>query len=1033
MGKPDDNEDSTFTKHQDLCEKLNMDASAAKEAWESYENIRQHYTLGGDQLHWIGCALYVACRKASTPTVGKAGSNIQGNCVSLTRLLRLCNLPLTEFFTKSKAWADMCHMPQDFGARIDSLQKNFSVSSVIFQKYQPIFKNIFKDPSEELGKPVRSRRHRTLPCTPSRLFEFGWSLFICIKSKLAMISDDLVNSYHLLLVCCDLLYMNALVANRRDLLNSEFEGLPEKFNTPDFTLTESAICIIDLLCDNQQFSTEAKLIKTYYFKLQMNELFNQKVLRGNQTDFTGLLDALNFDGNNKSVNRIYEQHILNVGDLDERIFLAEWRRARIEGNSQKEIFHGDVAWCALLKGPDSNSNIGSTPAKMMNMSDFQEQFQSKKEQLNSLQTWAPPTPLTGRKYLKTKDIANTALPNPTQSVVRLQSLLVGCNPLPSESLQEIFKNSSPDIEIFVKAKVEEFGNMFCEAYSSKLPEQAENTCSDFGKNRLQSAQILFYKVLELVLNDEMSKKQTSDVSNLLKNEIFLQCLFACCCEIVIHSYQNRDKTFPWILKALNLEAYLFYKVIEVIVKAVDQLTRDMVKHLNRIEEMILESLAWKTPSPLWAAIDALKSKEKGTSKDDDFIGLPSYEEVALPGTFDLIDPNTPGQPVLRRIALDRGAPNDVTQSPISSASDRFQSPTHPSALVKKRLFSEKTANQSLLKGSGPLARVANSEPQRNGPVTSTPVLNRDQTKPRRTGSLALFFRKFYNLTNARMQTLCNALEITDVDVKRKIWTIFEHTIKERTELMKDRHLDQILMSAVYVICKLCKIDKNTFTEIMRCYRLQPQAESHIYRSVLITRVSRNSSSTSDETLNNKHQENSGPPTPSEMAATSRIYNSEERGDLIKFYNAVFVPEVKDYVKRLGLADPNIANLTLSPLPRQNRPIPQSSPVRRVTDCIITRVLDPKELPASPAPTLNYCFNRSPAKNFKLSFKDLETINKMVTQADARKYIGKRLLTDDAETNLIADGEPNSKKSAPSATFVARKLENIMGERRTQNH
>uniref|UniRef100_A0ABD2XMS5 Retinoblastoma-like protein 1 n=1 Tax=Trichogramma kaykai TaxID=54128 RepID=A0ABD2XMS5_9HYME len=946
MGKPDDNEDSTFTKHQDLCEKLNMDASAAKEAWESYENIRQHYTLGGDQLHWIGCALYVACRKASTPTVGKAGSNIQGNCVSLTRLLRLCNLPLTEFFTKSKAWADMCHMPQDFGARIDSLQKNFSVSSVIFQKYQPIFKNIFKDPSEELGKPVRSRRHRTLPCTPSRLFEFGWSLFICIKSKLAMISDDLVNSYHLLLVCCDLLYMNALVANRRDLLNSEFEGLPEKFNTPDFTLTESAICIIDLLCDNQQFSTEAKLIKTYYFKLQMNELFNQKVLRGNQTDFTGLLDALNFDGNNKSVNRIYEQHILNVGDLDERIFL----------------------------GPDSNSNIGSTPAKMMNMSDFQEQFQSKKEQLNSLQTWAPPTPLTGRKYLKTKDIANTALPNPTQSVVRLQSLLVGCNPLPSESLQEIFKNSSPDIEIFVKAKVEEFGNMFCEAYSSKLPEQAENTCSDFGKNRLQSAQILFYKVLELVLNDEMSKKQTSDVSNLLKNEIFLQCLFACCCEIVIHSYQNRDKTFPWILKALNLEAYLFYKVIEVIVKAVDQLTRDMVKHLNRIEEMILESLAWKTPSPLWAAIDALKSKEKGTSKDDDFIGLPSYEEVALPGTFDLIDPNTPGQPVLRRIALDRGAPNDVTQSPISSASDRFQSPTHPSALVKKRLFSEKTANQSLLKGSGPLARVANSEPQRNGPVTSTPVLNRDQTKPRRTGSLALFFRKFYNLTNARMQTLCNALEITDVDVKRKIWTIFEHTIKERTELMKDRHLDQILMSAVYVICKLCKIDKNTFTEIMRCYRLQPQAESHIYRSVLITRVSRNSSSTSDETLNNKHQENSGPPTPSEMAATSRIYNSEERGDLIKFYNAVFVPEVKDYVKRLGLADPNIANLTTS--------------------------------------------------SFSSTYAEL------LLQQESCKRLGNHQQN---ETNLIADGEPNSKKSAPSATFVARKLENIMGERRTQNH
>jgi hypothetical protein len=45
MGQSDDIEDSTFMKHQDLCQKLNMDASAASEAWRSYENIRQHYTL----------------------------------------------------------------------------------------------------------------------------------------------------------------------------------------------------------------------------------------------------------------------------------------------------------------------------------------------------------------------------------------------------------------------------------------------------------------------------------------------------------------------------------------------------------------------------------------------------------------------------------------------------------------------------------------------------------------------------------------------------------------------------------------------------------------------------------------------------------------------------------------------------------------------------------------------------------------------------------------------------------------------------
>lgn len=144
---------------------------------------------------------------------------------------------------------------------------------------------------------------------------------------------------------------------------------------------------------------------------------------------------------------------------------------------------------------------------------------------------------------------------------------------------------------------------------------------------------------------------------MLSNVVFLQCLFGCCLEIVIWSYKNRYRLFPWILQALNLEPFNFYKVIEIIVRA-EQLPRDVVKHLNDIEEKILESLAWKPNSPLWQAIEHTPG------------GVPSYEEVLLPGALDPIDPNTPGQPVLRKLALDRGTVHDVQQSPISSASER---------------------------------------------------------------------------------------------------------------------------------------------------------------------------------------------------------------------------------------------------------------------------------------------------------------------------------------------------------------------------
>lgn len=45
MGFSDEFEDSSHSKHQDLCEKLNMDAAAAEDAWKSYADIRKRYSL----------------------------------------------------------------------------------------------------------------------------------------------------------------------------------------------------------------------------------------------------------------------------------------------------------------------------------------------------------------------------------------------------------------------------------------------------------------------------------------------------------------------------------------------------------------------------------------------------------------------------------------------------------------------------------------------------------------------------------------------------------------------------------------------------------------------------------------------------------------------------------------------------------------------------------------------------------------------------------------------------------------------------
>jgi len=61
-------------------------------------------------------------------------------------------------------------------------------------------------------------------CSASKLFEFCWTLFVVAKSEFPDLSENLVNSYHLLLACCDYVYTNILIADLRDLLNKSFGG-----------------------------------------------------------------------------------------------------------------------------------------------------------------------------------------------------------------------------------------------------------------------------------------------------------------------------------------------------------------------------------------------------------------------------------------------------------------------------------------------------------------------------------------------------------------------------------------------------------------------------------------------------------------------------------------------------------------------------------------------------------------------------------------------------------------------------------------
>ncbi|XP_010015381.1 PREDICTED: retinoblastoma-like protein 1 [Nestor notabilis] len=962
---------------------------------------------------------------------------MEGNGVSLTRILRSARLSLIQFFSKMKKWMDMSNLPQEFRERVERLERNFEVSTVIFKKFEPIFLDVFQNPYEETSKPQRSRKQRRMPCNVKDLFNFCWTLFVYTKGNFRMIGDDLVNSYHLLLCCLDLIFANALLCpNRRDLLNPSFKGLPVGFRTTEIKASEDPPCIIATLCElHDGLLVEAKGIKEHYFKPYISKLFDRKILKGEC-----LLDLCNFTENSKALNKEYEEYVLTVGDFDERVFLGADAEEEI-GTPRK--FPVDVP-------------VGKTAARAHVESHLQQHFEKKR-------SFAPSTPLTGRRYLREKEAVITPVASATQSVSRLQSIVAGLKNAPSEQLVAIFESCARSPMESIMSRVKEIGEKFCCSYTQSTDEQPGSHI-DFAVNRLMLAEILYYKILETIMVQETRRLHGKDLTALLEQDVFHRSLMACCLEIVLFAYSS-PRTFPWIIEVLDLRPFYFYKVIEVLIRSEEGLSRDMVKHLNSIEEQILESLAWTRDSALWNALQASDNK------------VPTCEEVIFPSNFETSNggsgfghlPMMPISPIVhprvKEVRTDLGGSLRRDMQPLSpiSVHERYSSPMAGSA--KRRLFGDDTPkemqmekvltegtkltiapassiaaeNMSASPGQTVLTMTTATVPGKTGqkvtiPLHGQPCKTEAQApchpqgtqahevhlssgnKPKKTGSLALFYRKVYHLASVRLRDLCLKLDVSN-DLRRKIWTCFEFTLVHCADLMKDRHLDQLLLCAFYIMAKVTK-EERTFQDIMKSYRNQPQANSHVYRSVLLRNISAdgplekntNQDVEMTEDLSVKTGSSSGRST----AESSSESGTEERGDLIKFYNAVYVERVKSFALKYTITNQDhvMEAPPLSPFPNIRQ---QTVSPRRISHQHAVYVSPHKNGSClTPRSALLYKFSGSPSKSLK-------DINNMIKQGEHRSK--KRAITIDSDTE-----SPTKRLCQENDDVLLKRLQDVVSER-----
>ncbi|GLD61780.1 retinoblastoma-like protein 2, partial [Lates japonicus] len=318
------------------------------------------------------------------------------------------------------------------------------------------------------------------------------------------------------------------------------------------------------------------------------------------------------------------------------------------------------------------------------------------------------------------------------------------------------------------------------------------------------------------------------------------------------------------------------------------------------------------------------------------------------------------------------------------------------------------------------------------------------SSPLRKGSLSLFFRKVYHLASVRLRDLCVKLDISS-ELRRKIWTCFEYSLVHCTELMMDRHLDQLLMCAVYVMAKVTKEDKS-FQNIMKCYRTQPQASSNVYRSVLISGRRRRQSGSNDTNKQNSSTDSSQDPAggdnspvsirssstlpaPQPCSAPSTPTNTstknasssaagdaeEERGDLIHFYNNVYIKQMRLFALRYSPSSPSagVESPSLCPYPT----LRIGSPRRMLLSSKHSIYISPHKTGSAPSPTtprdkIYYYICSSPPNR-------LQEINSMIRTGE----------TPTRKRSMPLEDETSPKRVCPdNHSALLRRLQDVANDR-----
>ncbi|KAG2775260.1 hypothetical protein JG687_00009563 [Phytophthora cactorum] len=768
----------------------------------------------------------------------------------LVELLAEAGVGLQEFLLYLTSLFNRLLLEPELLAATTLLKEEFTIATLLFEKFRVLWESLapkkktqsvfFPDPEPEIDAEKNTElKTRT---RYRKLFEGGWLLFLLAKRRLDAHYSGLGQLYNLLLATLHLVLANAQasqatveaeVAAALSAMGALGDGKASPVKSGAGVKTSAQI--LEALCAAPKVDPADVSRASEHLGLVLQQLREEQVLQKQEGEHNVLSMTLFADGVleanvTRLSERYNEDYLDGCGKLDERFFLDARIRRTIMGtqtdngdssvdssgrlNTSRSTAHAmlsPVRRNMLARRRDSNPSTPATRGMMTPPRHRQQLFPGRGLNSPLMHSWqwqgspggarfgASPLPSPGSMRtpvsaaVETNNWVRETLSSTMLTPVtpQLRRFFSDCTVDPTERMTRVLREHS---ELLLAARntgrvsagrvrstatlviddQEDDGDENGSARNASFPSGVDDSL----KRTKNLTIVLFYRVLEPLLQSERERLRNNDFSKLLNNEVFLAALFACSAEVVLKAHSLITISYPFLLDHLHVNAFHFVTTSESFVKYAPKLPSALKKHMGDVKNRILDSAVWKSDSALYQLLAGA--------------GRPSNSAPSAP-----------------------------------SLADR-------------------------LNGAG----AATSSPAGHAPV------------------LRLFFRMVLSRAASRIYQLCNLLGLDSTD-QNQIWTAVKECITSHQYLLRDRHLDLIVLCNIYAVCKVSRgptvsqaATTMSFKRLLACYKqLNRQTPTGINL------------------------------TGSGEGVTHGIILEDEksRGDIIKFYNRCYITPMKVFI------------------------------------------------------------------------------------------------------------------------------------------